>query len=111
MGNETARSKVGRKVCDKRKMIALRQEVGFKSGAKARRQLAKEHRNRVAVRKRSPTKRQKTKIMLPREAILVKGHIMMLTRDIWAISKVREGRVATGHSEQQNNNGAIVGRR
>ena len=56
-------------------------------------------------------KRPKNKIMLPREAILGKGHIMMLTRDIGAIGKVREGRVATSHREQQDNNGTIVGRR
>ena len=54
---------------------------------------------------------KKAKIMLPRKTVLVKGEIMALTRDIGAIGKVREGEVATSHSEQRKDDVTIVRRR
>ena len=111
MCKETARSKVGREASGKRNMIDLRQDVGFRSGAKAKRHVAKERLNKVLVRKISPMKCKKAKIMLPRKTVLVKGEIMALTRDIGAIGKVREGKVPTSHSEQQKDDVTIIGRR
>ena len=63
------------------KMQATEIRVNDSQLGTGRGKVTREHWNRVAARKRSLMKRPKNKIMLPREAILGKVHIMVLTRD------------------------------
>ena len=70
--------------------------------------MTEEHLNKVPVRQISAMESKEIDIMLPRETIFVKGNIMALARDVWAVSKVREGRVATSCSKKRKNDIAII---
>ena len=71
-------------------------------------EICEEHLNKVPVRQISPMEGKKIKIMLPGETVLVKGHIVALTRNIRAVCKVREGRMATSRSKKGKNDIAII---
>ena len=91
-------------------MVDLGEDVRFKGGTKARGHATEERLNKVLVRRISPREGKEIKIMLPGETILVKRHVVTLTRNIRAVSKVGESRMTTSRSKEGKDDITIVGR-